>query len=118
MSLTMVFYDKSKSITLVDGITRNAEEIFKELPILRGSRKIVATLNSAGNAVAMDDLDILKSIYKVTEEDDDKALESIKYAIDNPPEVPFENQNVTKGELQAVAQQMSDLELLIMEVNG
>lgn len=114
MNNNKVFYDTKQKITLIDGIERTAEEVFQELPNLRGSRRIVATLNSAGNAVAMDDIDILKQIYGVTEEDDEAALAAIIHAIENPPEAKPEDTPATQADMQSLAQQMTDIELMML----
>lgn len=114
MNNNKVFYDTKQKITLIDGIERTAEEVFQELPNLRGARRIVATLNSAGNAVAMDDLDILKQVFGVTDEDDDTALTNIIHAIDNPPEPTPETIPATQADVQTLAQQMTDIELMML----
>ena len=84
--IQLEFWNKENGFNLADGTPATVEDIYKEFPFTRNGTVVLEYLPN-GNVGAIDDLEILKSIYDINPElNDTDALAAITEARNTPPE--------------------------------
>jgi len=82
----MRFWDKQEGGIYPNGKQVTKEEIFEEFPFTALVPHVVFEYLPNGFIGGIDDLDILKNVYGITEEDPQTALDQIIYIREHPPE--------------------------------
>lgn len=86
MKKQFVLWDKQDGLKLADGIARTQEEVYAEVPNVRGAEHILLELTPSGNAGGVDDLAIIRQVYNI---DDNLTVEEAVAEINRVANLPL-----------------------------
>lgn len=99
METTLSIWDKTSNLTNQLGENITPEEAQRRYGIAAKAAKTVIEVNGSGLLIAIDDLEILRSIYKIDEDVTDEETLAEIVRIRALPPAPIEDETLTPDEV-------------------